>query len=61
MDVQVGDVDIHELRVPGSKWLDASAVVLMIAMAVYIVATVYSLYRETRATREPLLHGQMEM
>ena len=61
MDVQVGDVDIHELRVPGSKLLDASAVVLMIAMAVYIVATVYSLYRETRATREPLLHGQMEL
>ena len=62
MDVQVGDVDIHALRVPGSTWLDASAAVFILAMIVYVISTVYGLCTYlTSPPREPLLHGQMEL
>ena len=57
MDVQVGKVDIQALEVPGASWVSAT---LVVAMVVYIVATLYSLCRE-RHLQEPLLAGQMEL
>jgi hypothetical protein len=52
MDVEVGTVDIHKLVLPGAPVL---VVVLIIALAVYIVSTVYrSLARVV--PKQPLLN-----
>lgn len=53
MDVQVGDVDIQSLQIPGAQWVAGS---LVVAMMVYIVSTLYSLWHSVRyRTKEPLL------
>jgi len=54
MDVDVGSVDIHTLRLPASATY--VNVVLICAMLVYIVSTTMSLWRR-RDTRIPLLPG----
>ena len=63
MDVQVGQVDIRALQVPGSRWLEGCAAALTLALVVYIVVTVHGLYRQSRAREppEPLLYGQTEL
>lgn len=55
MDVQVGTVDIHALQLPASATY--VNVALLIALVVYIVATLYSL-KQQHAHHTPLLRGQ---
>lgn len=58
MDVQVGTVDIHAIQLPATAtYVNA---VLVCAMVVYIVATLYSLKRQ-HTNHTPLLSGQMEL
>lgn len=56
MDVQVGDVDIHALKIPGSTYVN---VVLVVAMIVYIITTVRASW--PRPERRPLLHEHTDM
>ena len=61
MDVQVGTVDIHEFKMPSSVKL--ANVVLVCALVVYIVNTVYRLARERGGGGRPipLLNGDTEL
>lgn len=57
MDVQVGNVDIQTLKLPGAQWVAATIVV---AMTVYVVTTLYGLCHKRRV-QEPLLAGPCEL
>jgi hypothetical protein len=58
MNITVDNIDIHSFQLPGSTHTNVVTVLLVLAMSVYIIATVISLVRTTRTYKggQPLLN-----
>ena len=59
MDVQVNRVDIRELQLPDN--VKIVNVLLSCALVVYIISTVWGMWRRKNSVSMPLLHGETEL